>query len=88
VRRGKLQALWSIQVASQQHEVFHRGGNGRPERRTKRVHTVEWVDDHEAVHFGPHLESEHERWWVVGEVVAWLEQVGPPVCPAMGGSGW
>jgi hypothetical protein len=68
VRRGASQALWGIEARRYRQ---HRDSDGHAHHYKK----IEWTDQ-EVVEFGANLLSDYEKEWVVGEVLAWLQQVG------------
>jgi hypothetical protein len=78
VKQGSLQALWSIEVKVRQQSTDY--------GVMADYKTVEWMDPG-VVRFG-RLLSDREKDWVVGEVLAWLEQVRLLVVLHRSGSGW
>jgi hypothetical protein len=66
------QALRSIEVAVRRKATTDGDGT-----HVFVTHTVEWRDGGEVVTFGEFLKWDQERAWLVGEVLAWLQQVGP-----------
>jgi hypothetical protein len=77
-RRGPSQALWSIRVHSQ--KVTKRSGGHDYEVTEEAI----WWEDSGRVHFGECMDGlSAEKAWIVQEVLAWLEQVGPPKVPPL-----
>jgi Ser/Thr protein kinase RdoA (MazF antagonist) len=69
---GRSEALWSIKLEVHKHRRAGREG-------TYTVTVVEWAEGSRVVQLGACLETMEEKTWVVGEVLAWLRQVGLPV---------
>jgi hypothetical protein len=74
-RRGLAQVLGSIEVAVRRRETPGRVCG----THVSEACTVEWRDSGEFVKFGELVKSNYERLWLVGEVLAWLQQVRLPV---------